>query len=371
MATARPVPTTRRGRTAAGTSPDGELQVSRARWAGVALVIAALLGAITLGVISPGDSSMPERDAVVGAGTSPIPVASAADTRLPTARPEIVSPREGWVIGEWYVDVSADVPEEPLARRTLALVILRAGEEVKSLAKPRVGGRVTVADVPLAAGENVLTAALRGPGGLGPQSDPVTVTQDRDAPVLTVTSPRDGSETIDDKIRVTGTSEAGASVEVQNRAKGWDTKLTVGPSGTFEVVVPLARKKNRIVARSTDSAGMERTDDVTVVRKDGRPVIKLTAPARIKRAEMPKRIRVIVDVTDVDGNSIEGAVVSYGLGGPGGTTEAFSDETNAKGRSVWRVEVAAGTSPLNPIVSVEVIAPNGERGQEFREIQVS
>ena len=69
------------------------------------------------------------------------------------------------------MDVSAEVPEEPLARRALTLVILRAGEEVKSLARPRVGGRVTVADVPLIAGENVLTAALRGPGGLGPESD--------------------------------------------------------------------------------------------------------------------------------------------------------------------------------------------------------
>jgi hypothetical protein len=371
MASTRPVSTSRTGRAAAAAGTDGAPPVSRARWAGVALVLGSLLGAITLGVISPSDPSTPGQARIVGPGASPIAVATPTDTRLPTAQPGIVSPQEGWVIGEWYVDVSAEVPEDALPKRALVLVILRGGEEVKSLAKPKPGGQVTIRDVPLTAGENVLTAALRGPGGLGPESEPVTVTQDRDAPVLTVTTPEDGTVTIDDKITVAGTSEAGATVEVQNRAKGWDGKLTVGPSGSFEIVVPLARNKNRIVARSTDTAGMERTDEVTVVRKDGRPVIKLTAPARIKRAEMPKRIRVVVDVSDVDGNGIEGAMVSYGLGGPGGTTEAFTDETNAKGRSVWQVEVAAGTSPINPIVSVEVIAPNGERSQEFREIRIS
>jgi hypothetical protein len=371
MATTRPVTAARRGGTAAGSGLDAEPQVSPARWAGVALVIAALLGAITLGVVSPGDTGAPDRAVVVGAGASPLAEATPADTRLPLAQPVIVSPQEGWVIGEWYVDVVAEVPADPLARRVLELVILRAGEEVKSRAKPKVGGQVKIADVPLVAGGNVLTAALRGPGGLGPASEPVTVMQDRDAPVLTVTAPEDGSETIDDKIRVAGTSEAGATVEVQNRAKGWETKLTVGPSGAFEVVVPLARNKNRIVARSTDNAGMVRTDDVTVVRKDGRPVIKLSAPSRVKRSEMPRQIRVVVEVTDVDGNSIEGALVSYGLGGPGGTTEDFTDETNAKGRSVWLVEIAAGTSPINPIVSVEVIAPNGQRSQQYREIAIS
>jgi hypothetical protein len=308
---------------------------------------------------------------VVGASASPAALASPTDTRLPAVKPEILSPKEGWVIGEWYTDVSVDVPEEPLPRRLLELVILRGGEAVKSVARPKTGERTTVADVPLVAGVNVVTAALRGPGGLGPGSEPVTVTQDRDAPVLEVTAPKDGTETIEERVTVSGTSEPGSAVEVDNRAKGWEGQLTVGPSGSFEIVVPLAMGKNRIVASSTDTAGMERQDEVVVVREDGRPVITLTAPGRVRRAELPRQIRVSVVVKDVDGDAIEGATVSYGLGGPGGTTEDFSEQTDGAGRSSWLVEIGAGGSPTNPIVSVEVIAPNGERSQAFREITIS
>jgi hypothetical protein len=371
MATAKPVTSVRRS---SGSRPDrgGEVpEVSRARWGGVALVIVSLMGAITLAVISPGDGTRTSGAGIVRPDVTPSPQATAEDTRRPTGQPEIASPRSGWVIGEWYIDVRVEVPEEPLPRRTLTLVVLRDGREVKSLPRPEIGATSTVTDVPLVAGANVLTAALRGPGGLGPESEPIAVTQDRDAPVLDVTTPKDGLETTESEIGVAGTSEAGASVKVENLAKGWDATLVVGPSGSFELVVPLALGKNRIVARSTDGAGMERRDDVVVERKDGRPVIKLTAPNRVSRADLPKEVRVVVDVTDVDGKAIEGANVSYGIGGPGGTTEDFSDETNAEGRSTWQVDVVAGSSQSSAIVSVEVIAPNGERSQEFQEIEIS
>jgi hypothetical protein len=199
----------------------------------------------------------------------------------------------------------------------------------------------------------------------------VTVTQDRDAPVLGITAPADGTETMEATVALSGTSEAGASVTVENAAKGWDNTLRVGPSGTFEISLPLALGRNRIVVRSTDGAGMERRSMVVVQRKDGRPVIKLSAPRRVARSELPKRIRVVVDVSDVDGKEIEGATVSYSLGGPGWTAEDFVDETSASGRSTWEVELVSGGSESDPIVGVEVIAPNRERSEVFQEIQIS
>jgi hypothetical protein len=230
---------------------------------------------------------------------------------------------------------------------------------------------VTVRDVPLLEGENVLSAALEGPGGLGPASNPVAVTQDRDAPVLGITSPQDGTETIETTIDLAGTSEAGASVTIANAAKGWDNTLRVGPSGTFEISVPLALGRNRIIVHSTDSAGMEQRSMVAVQRKDGRPVIELSAPKRVARRELPRQIRVVVDVTDVEGREIEGATVSYSLGGPGWTAQDWVDETNAGGRSAWEVQLVAGASESDPILGVEVIAPNRERSEVFQEIEIS
>jgi hypothetical protein len=374
MATAKPVATVRRsGSSGARGGPDVP-PISPARWGGVALVIAALLGAIVLAVVSPSGSTTPGLQGSTGteAAITPAPEASPRSGPVPTARPEITAPREGGVIGEWYVDVVVAIPDEPLPRRSLELVILRQGTEAKRLTKPQPGGEVTVADVPLIEGQNVLTAALEGPGGLGPVSEPVTVMQDRDAPVLGITSPADGSQTLETTVALAGTSEAGASVTVENAAKGWDNTLRVGPSGTFEISVPLAIGRNRIVVRSTDGAGMEQRAMVVVQRKDGRPVIELSAPKRVPRDELPKRIKVVVDVADVDGKPIEGATVSYTLGGPGGwTAEDFDDVTGPDGRSTWEVELVGGGAESNPILGVEVVAPDRERDEVFQEIEIT
>jgi hypothetical protein len=337
----------------------------------VALVVAALLGAIGLAVISPSAQTGTGLQGTGSAPASPSPRASLGDGPLPIAQPEITAPHDGGVIGEWYIDVVVAIPEEPLPRRSLSLVILRHGTEAKRLARPQPGGSVTVSDVPLVEGGNVLTAALEGPGGLGPVSAAVTVTQDRDAPVLGITSPEDGAETLETTVALAGTSEAGASLTVENAAKGWDNTLRVGPSGSFEINVPLAIGRNRIVVRSIDGAGMEQHATVVVQRKDGRPKIELSAPKRVPRNELPKRIRVVVEVTDVDGKAIEGATVSYSLGGPGWTAEDFVDETGPTGRSTWDVELVSGASESDPIVGVEVIAPNRERSEAFQEIDIS
>jgi hypothetical protein len=373
MASAKPASTVR-GRSGAGSSSgpgkgDGE-EISRARWAGVALVIAALLGAISLAVFSRGDGTAPREPGTTTSSATPTPAATVLDTRLPVAQPEITSPKTGWIIGEWYVDVAVAIPDEPLPKRLLSIVILRDGTEVKSLERPDPGRAVNVPEVPLAAGENVLTAALRGPGGLGPISEPVTVTQDRDAPVLRITAPKTGAETFESAITVTGTSEPGASVKVENAANQWDGDIGVGPSGDFEVSVPLAMGRNRIGVSSTDAAGMEQRDAILVVRKDGRPVIKITAPRQVARSELPKLIRVIVDATDADGAALQDATVSYTLGGPGWTAQDFEDQTDADGRSSWEVELVAGTSGGDPTLGVEVIAANGERNQASRVIDI-
>ena len=98
--------------------------------------------------------------------------------------------------------------------------------------------------------------------------------------------------------------------------------------------MPLAMGRNRISVSSTDAAGMEQRDAIVVTRKDGRPVIKISAPKQVARAELPKLIRIIVDVSDVEGVKLQDATVSYTLGGPGWTAQDFEDQTDANGRSV-------------------------------------
>jgi hypothetical protein len=374
MASAKPVSPVR-GRTSgsSGSAPGKGAgpEISGARWAGIALVIASLLGAVALAVFSPSDGQAPVSPSPGIPSTSPSPLASVLETRVPTARPQITSPKTGWLVKEWYIDVVVKIPEEKLPRRILELVILRDDQEIGRLPRPDTGGSVTLEEVELVAGENVLTAALRTVAGRGPASESVTVTQDRNAPDLEITSPATATETIEDSVSITGTSEAGVSVTVENPGVPFETTMGVGPSGEFEVNVPLDLGRNRITVRSTNDAGMDRQDTVIVVRADGRPrIATFNAPKSVARSELPTEIRVVVEVTDAKGEEIEDAIVSYSLGGLGWTGQRFEDRSDGNGRSVWEVELVPSGAGNDPSITVEVIAPNRERAEANKVIAI-
>ena len=199
----------------------------------------------------------------------------------------------------------------------------------------------------------------------------MTVTQDRNAPELRITSPESGTKTIDQTIILSGTSEPGATVEAVNAANGWDQDVGVGPSGTFEFPpVRLDMGKNRITVRSTDTASMVQEATVVVERQDGRPIIALDAPSRVARSALPKPIRIAVQVKDVNGDRVENATVSYTLGGSDRTSDDFLDKTDANGRSNWDPMLAAGASDADVTVTVEVIAPNRQRAQSVKTIDI-
>ena len=61
MASAKPVATVRRSGSSGARGGGDVPAISRARWGGVALVIAALLGAIALAVVSPSGQTGPDR----------------------------------------------------------------------------------------------------------------------------------------------------------------------------------------------------------------------------------------------------------------------------------------------------------------------
>jgi hypothetical protein len=254
----------------------------------------------------------------------------------------------------------------------LKVVILRDGEPVKVVERPARDKPVAVAGVELVPGRNELTAVLAGPGGYGPESAPIVVHQDRDAPELRITAPESGSETFEDAVEVVISSEPGASLKVANGATKRDNEYTVGPAGSLKASVPLAMGRNRITVTSTDEAGMRQDETVVVFRRDGRPVIGLNAtPKQVRRADLPHRLRVVVVVKDSTGNEIEGAEVSFTLGGPGWQTQDSVDTTNASGRATWTPELEASAAQVDPKVTVEVVAPNRERGEAFKEIQIT
>ncbi len=355
MASAKPAGTTRRRSPRSPSKGDGE-RISPARWAGVALVMAAIVGAIVLAMISP---SEPGAVAQTGAAAeaSPIPVATAADGRLPTVQPRIVKPSAG-TVAEFELPVTVEVPKEALPKGVLHLVVLRGEDIIGRTENPKTGQVVTV-HAQLVPGDNELTVALEGPGGLGPLSEPRVMTLDRDAPQLAITSPKNKYRTYDDTARVTGTSEVGAEVHVMNQANNWDQTETVGRSGEWMVTVPLKIGGNQIVATSTDSVGLDREKRIRVTRLDGKPTIKIEVrPKRVKKSELPRSVKVTVTVTDAKGKPMPEARVEYTLGGPGRTTVSEPDTTNPKGKSTWSPRIEPSSSPADEVLlGVTVTSP--------------
>lgn len=373
MASAKPTATTRRStsRSSSGQGAGGEHHISPARWGGVALVVAALVGAIALAVLSPGRPASPAEPMAADAGATPTMPAAVPDGQVPTLRPRIVSPVEG-PTGEIEIEVTVEVPEEDMPRRSLTLVVLRGDTELGAVERPRTGSRVPVPGIRLVQNSvNELTAALKGPGGLGPRSEPVLVTQDRDAPALAITSPAMGEVSYDKTISVTVTSEPGAEVLVSNAANEFDKPVVVGPGGEVTVGVPLSIGRNRIVVESVDQAGLKRQDKVRVVRRDGTPQIKVSAPKRVKRSSLPRTVRIVVVVTDKQGQALQDATVAYTLGAgmPSLTHEAETDE---RGRSTWSPEIVRSDPPADVLeLGVTVTSPYGFSRTERRQIRLS
>ena len=338
----------------------------------MALVVAALSGAVTLAVVSPGDEGAGAGMAAVEAPSTPLPIAVSSGALVPSTRPEILTPRNDEVLGEWDISMTVRVPKDPLPRRQLTLVILQRGEVVQTLERPRPDD-VTVDGVRLVSGTNEITAALQGPdGAIGPQSEPVTVVVDRTPPDLVLTEPEAKTETTETTIQLKGRSEPGATVEIRNRSAGWRDPAVVGPSGEFTASVPLEEGANRIVVISTDPAGAQERGSVRVMRLDGKPVATLFRIGGIKRASLPMEVRIRVDVTDAKGKALADAEVAFTLNVPGQETDGHTLATAANGRAVWSARIPAeGTEAGTGRVTVAVTAPNGEAIRDAVEFPVS
>ncbi len=361
MASAKGGGTTRRASPSRSSSKGQVPEVSPARWAGVALVIAAIVGAIFLAMISPSgqpsDQASEPEPAAIAEAPSPSPSTPTVDVPVPVTTPVITNPRNGTLTPEFEIAVTVDVPDDDTVPKKHLELHVYTGNEITTLEKPKPGTTVTVQGVRLTPGENTLTAALGSPAGPGPVSDPVVVTLDEDAPRLTITSPKNKHETYENGVTVEFSSEVGARVRIRNEANKFDQpEEVVNPSGQGSIFVPLKRGvRNHIVATSVDQAGQPQEAFVNVFRIDGRPSVKLKFPESVRP---PEEVRIVAEVSDADGKKLPDAEVHFSLGGPNRTTLSESRTTNEKGRAVWVVEVGASSSPADALeLGVTVISP--------------
>lgn len=114
--------------------------------------------------------------------------------------------------------------------------------------------------ISLSSGENTITAtATDGVGNQSRASKAVTITYDATAPKLLITNPiGDTSTSTTNSITVTGTTEAAATISINDR------QAIVQPDGSFSLTLTLTAGQNTITITATDSAGNSRKDSRTV-----------------------------------------------------------------------------------------------------------
>jgi hypothetical protein len=376
MASAKGGGTTRRSRSSKTPKKNEQPEVSPARWAGVALVIAAIVGAVFLAVISPSDSDGPGQPGAqvaevesTGLIDDASPSPSVLDMAVPVVAPDIVVPEDGTRTREYEFEVTVAVPNDrTVKRQNLDLDIYINGKHSKALRKPKPGTEVEVEGVRLAPGKNVLTAVLSSPGGRGPASEPITVVLDEELPPLEIVSPKNKLRTYDDKVTVEVTSEVGASVTIDNKANDHDWQVPIGPAGKASKSIRLAYGKNLIEATSVDEAGQDVDYSVTVIRLDGRPKIKLKFPESVNP---PEQVRIVAEVKDAKKQPMKDADVLFTLTAPNMSTLTLPATTNAKGRAVWEVEIPASSSPAAALeLGVTVTSPTGDKDKDRATIEV-
>jgi hypothetical protein len=364
MASTRGSVSKSRSRTAGSSrdskKPGAEPPVSSVRWAGVGLVMAALLGAITLAVISPSDPSGVQ----AGTVTQPTPTPTVKpEARVPVTEVRIISPDDEITTIERQYEITVTVPQYELPQNALMLQVYRNGKAVRNGLEQRpAADDIVIGPISLAPGRNEITAALTTSGGAGPVSEPVVINVDKAGPDISVNAPKESVRLFKRNISVTGKTEVGALVTVLNRANKIEQSETVGPGGAFEISIALDEGDNKLVIKAADAAGNKSQPIRRIVtRVDPVPRVNLTIrPKELRLDALPVKLRMTARATDSTGSPLKDVEAVFTLAVPDKLTETKTVTTNADGQANWNFDITPGGAKRGEaLVGVEVRA-NGE-----------
>jgi Glucodextranase, domain B len=368
MASTKTAPTARARGSAAPPDRDDALAVSPARWLGVALVLGALIVAMTMAATStarPGPQPLEPAALTVTATATPGPVV--AGEGVPTELPNLIIKADtnddgsgGLVTRDREAGIVVKVPDTAIRARDLTLLVMRDGEIVEEIERP--AGTEQPQPIELREGPNVLATRLVGPGGEGPVFE-LPIVLDTKAPSLKVLAPKDNQRIDEEQVTVRGTSDPGATVVVVNRTTREDGTQTVGPTGRFEEIVFLEPGENEIRVKVTDLAGNSNDIDRTVNRSGADVEGRISVdPQRLSVRRLPAFVRITAHLRD-DGKPVVGAQVTFTLSVPGQPTKAsHTIESGPDGTALWRTEVVPeGIETGEAQVTMQAKLPVGGR----------
>jgi len=187
------------------------------------------------------------------------------------------------------------------------------------------------ATVPLREGKNMLVAVgTKDSGKTGTSS--VDITRDIVAPIVKIDSPRDGFNSVEDRIAVTGLVNDIVSGGINPRVFVNGLEATVS-DGTFMLVdLPVVRGPNVIQVVATDAVGNQASDSITVnfqtITGKRITVISGNGQADLTNELLPQPI--VVAVKDNLGNPVAGSVVNFEVTRNSGLIRANTGDTGKR-----------------------------------------
>lgn len=293
----------------------------------------------------PGGSNLPRHSTGPSGGVS-----------APDAAPVIAPPSAAVTnLTSWTAAIT--VPTLAVPRAGLRLRIYRNGRQILDVPL-RKGSTVAVRNIPLLRGQNSITAAFVGPGGVGPISAAVAITRDAVAPAIRITAPAAGAVVNSPSVEIVGITEAGAAVTVLNASNNARAMVTAAADGSFQAAVRLAAGTNALTISAVDGVGNTATIARSVVLGTARADAQLTlSQDRFRLQRLPASFDVHLLVFDAGGHAVDGLQVTFSLSPPGQATST-SEATTDHGSACWlgitlaRDSTEAGTGFVTSLVTL-------------------
>ena len=295
------------------------------------------------------------------------PVPTATDF-VPTDSPRIAVPDNAFT-NVAQVQLSISVPVEVLGDATAKVRIYLAleGLDAAPVVDVPVGTTSTML-VPfdLTDGRNDISATLRRGDIESDESPIVTYFLDREAPKITVTSPKNGAAIDAAEAVVKGKTQPNTNLVARNLGNGSSISAVANREGVFEFGLPLAPGSNDIEISGTDPAGNVGTARLTLLQGSDEMVVRLSASTyRISVKDHPSSMQLVVVVRDPAGSPLAGASAFFTLQIPGLAPISNQLTTGPDGRAVFTTalvgELTTGSGVGTVLVSHDLYGESNDR----------
>ena len=274
----------------------------------------------------------------------------------------VLDPPEEPYTNRETVDITGSVPGEVAGQKGYVIRIYIAVPDqpatpVREMAVGETPAFV-VAELPLAAGRNEISATIVGPSSESEPSASITYVLDTTKPAITISSPKNKAKVNGPTVTIKGKTQGRSELVARNETSGAVGTATAKSDGTFAIKVGLGAGTNTIKVTATDPAGNSSSKAITVRRGAVEATVRLTASSsRFSAAKLPRPLVLTAVVTDPNGRPISGVPVSFTVSVPGVPAITGDATTNASGVATYRLTIpkgaTTGSGPATALATTE------------------